>query len=58
MSVEADATRAREANKAHRAKIHNAVMSALVLAGLSEAAAKTAVIAIAKGDVPYAFISY
>jgi colicin import membrane protein len=56
--AEAAAAKAREADKAHRAKINNAVMGALVLAGLSDDAAKTAVIAIAKGAVPYAFISY
>jgi Holliday junction resolvasome RuvABC DNA-binding subunit len=48
----------REANKAHRAKINNTAVAALVGAGLSENAAKAAVTAIAKGDVPNVTISY
>lgn len=49
---------AREANKKHRAKINNEALAALVAAGLSEDAGKTAVMAIASGSVPHTRISY
>lgn len=54
----------READKAHRAKINNAALEALltVLAGdnllTAEAAAKAVVAAIAKGQIPHVKISY
>lgn len=56
--AEEDAARKREANRAHRAAVNNAAVAALVGAGLSEGAAKTAVTAIAKGDVPRVSIAY
>ena len=49
---------AREQNKKHRATVNTAAMLALVKAGLSESAAKTAVTAIAKGEVPGVSINY
>lgn len=52
------ATARREADKRNRAKVNNAALSALVAAGLSEAAGKTAIEAIAKGNVPGVKISY
>lgn len=48
----------READKAHKALINREAMADLVAAGLSEAAAKTAVVAIAKGGVAHTRISY
>lgn len=54
---EAEARR-READKAHRAKINGEALAALVTAGLSEAAAQTAVTAIAQGKVPHTRIAY
>lgn len=53
-----EAQRKREADRAHRDIVTNAAVAALVAAGLSEAAAKTAVTAIAKGDVPRVSIAY
>jgi len=52
------AAKKREANKAHKTKINNAIVDALILAGLAKADAKKAVIAIATGKVPYTTISY
>ncbi len=51
-------TRKREEDKAHRAKVNNAAMAALVQGGLSEGAAKTAVTLNAKREVPGVTISY
>ena len=51
-------TQKREADKAHRARINRDAAAALVAAGLSEPAAKQAITAIAKGDVPNVRISY
>ena len=48
----------READKTHRAAVNRAAVSALVIAGLSDDAAKTAVTAIAKGMVAHVAISY
>lgn len=48
----------READKMHRAKINNAAKSALIFAGLSEKDATTAIVAIAKGEVPGIKILY
>jgi len=56
--AEEDAARKREANRAHQAKVNNAAAAAFVMAGLSEDAAKVAVTAIAKGNVPGVKISY
>ncbi|MCM8734621.1 hypothetical protein M5E06_10485 [Azospirillum sp. A1-3] len=53
-----EAARRREADKAHRASINRAALEAFVAAGLSEGAARTAVEAIAKGNVPNVRISY
>lgn len=53
-----EAARQREADKAHRASINRAALDAFVAAGLSEGAARTAVEAIAKGNVPNVRISY
>lgn len=52
------AAKKREANKAHKTKINNAVLDALVLTGMNKTQAKKAVTAIAKGEVPYTTISY
>lgn len=52
------AAKKREADKTHKTKINNAVLDALVLAGLNKTQAKKAVTAIAKGCVPYTTISY
>ena len=56
--AEEEAARKREADKAHRASINRAALDAFVAAGLSEGAARTAVEAIAKGNVPNVLISY
>jgi len=53
-----DAEKAREADKTHRAKVNNTAMDALVKAGVPKSHAKTAVTAIAKGEVPAVKISY
>jgi DNA recombination-dependent growth factor C len=52
-----DAQAKREANKAHKAKINNAALSALVDGGISEECAKACVILIASGSVPNVQIS-
>lgn len=57
-AAEAVATAKREADKKHRATINRAALAALIEAGLSEAAAKTAVEAIARGAIPNVAISY
>lgn len=54
----AEEQRRREQDRAHRAKINTEAMNGLIAAGLSEAAAKTAVTAIAKGEIPNVRISY
>ncbi|MGY0790902.1 hypothetical protein ACW7BJ_16170 [Azospirillum argentinense] len=56
--AEEETQRRREADRAHRGSINRAAMQALVAAGLSQGAARTAVEAIAKGDVPNVRISY
>jgi hypothetical protein len=48
----------REANKKHQAKVNNEAMICLVAAGLSEDAAKLAVVAIAQRKVQHVTISY
>lgn len=48
----------READKAHKAKVNNKAVSDLVAAGVSQSAAKKAIIAIAKGLVDNVKISY
>ena len=57
-AFEAEQSRRREADKAHRAKINGEAKAALIAAGLSEAAAKSAVTAIASGQVPHTKIVY
>lgn len=52
------AAKKREANKAHKTKINNAVLDALVLTGMNKTQAKKAVTAIAQGKIPYTTISY
>ena len=52
------AAKKREANKAHKTKINNAVLDALILTGMNKTQAKKAVTAIAKGQIPYTTISY
>ena len=49
---------AREADKKHRAQINNEAKSALIAAGLSDAAAVAAVTAIARGEVSHVKIFY
>ena len=58
LKAEQEATARREADKAHRAKVNNAAVAALVASGLSDADAKLAVTAIAKGEVPAVRIDY
>lgn len=56
--AEADAQAKREANKAHKAKVNNAALSALVAGGISEECAKQCIVLIASGNVPAVSISY
>lgn len=56
--AEEEATRKREQDRDHRAGINRAAVMALISAGLSEEAAKTAITAIAKGSVPRVTIAY
>lgn len=56
--AEEEAKAKREADRTHRANVNNAAVAALVSAGLSEGAAKAAVTAIAKGEVPRVSIAY
>ncbi|KAA1057192.1 hypothetical protein [Azospirillum argentinense] len=56
--AEEEAQRRREADRTHRATVNNAAVSALAAAGLSDAAAKAAITAIAKGEVPRVAIAY
>ena len=49
---------AREADKAHKAKINNESMQCLIDCGISKTAAKQAVTAIAQGKVTHIFIRY
>lgn len=55
---EAEETARREANKAHKAKINNAAVAALVAGGLAEDVAKLAVTLIARRQIPAISISY
>jgi len=52
------AAKKREANKAHKSKINNAILEAFVVTGMNKTQAKKAVTAIAKGQIPYTAISY
>lgn len=56
--AEADAQAKREANKAHRAKINNAALAALVAGGISEDCGKECIKLIASGKVPAIQINY
>jgi hypothetical protein len=57
-AAEAAALARREASRKHVEKIHGEARAALVASGLSEAAATTAIVAIAGGKVPHIEISY
>lgn len=57
-AAEDEAARQREADKAHRAEINNAIVAALIEAGISDDDAKVVVIAIARGRVPHVRIQY
>ena len=48
----------REANKRHKSKINNEVLSALMLSGITEDQGKKIVTSIALGEVPHTRISY
>ena len=50
--------KARDDDKEHRANINNMAMSALVNTGLSEDQAKAVVIALVKGQIPNATLTY
>lgn len=56
--LEEEQTAEREADKAHKAKVNNKAVADLVAAGVSQSAAKKAVVAIAKGLVENVKISY
>lgn len=58
--AERKATEAREADKKHKAKINNEVLAALMEQGfqISEAQAKSIVIAVASGKIPHIKINY
>lgn len=55
--IEAE-TKAREANKAHKAKINNAAMAAFIAEGLTAECAKLAVVLVASGKIPAIKINY
>lgn len=55
---EAEEAAARERNRAHRAKINNAVVAALVAGGIDQESAKVVVTLIAQAKVPNVKISY
>ena len=57
-AAEEAAAKGREADKKHRAKVNGEALAALVTAGLSELAAKSAITAIAQGKVPHVKIEY
>ncbi|EPY03527.1 hypothetical protein [Magnetospirillum fulvum] len=57
-AAEEEATRKREADKVHRARINNEAPAGLVATGLDEDTAKKAIKAIALGQVPHVTISY
>lgn len=56
--AEADALAKREADKKHKAKIHNEALAAIAALGLSEESARGIVVAIAGGKVPNVKIIY
>lgn len=51
-------TAKREADKAHKAKIHNEILAALVTAGLTDELARITITAITKNLIPHVKISY
>ena len=55
--IEAE-TKAREANKAHKAKVNNAALSAFIAEGLTAECAKLAVMLIAQKKIPGITINY
>lgn len=56
--AEADAAAARERDRAHRTKVNNAALAALVTGGVPEDCAKQVVTLIAKGMIPNVSIRY
>ena len=57
--AEADATAAREADKAHRAKVNNEALNAVIAsAGVTPEIARAVISAIAKGLIPHVKIRY
>lgn len=56
--AEAEAAATREANKAHKKRINNAALSALVEGGLTDEQAKVCITLIAEGKVPAVQINY
>lgn len=48
----------REANKRHAAKVHNAIMAALIEGGIADDCAKSVVVLLAKRQVPHVSIQY
>ena len=48
----------RAANKAHRAKINNAVLTALTGAGMAEQEARDLIVRVARGEIPHMSIAY
>lgn len=57
-AAEAEETKRREQNKAHKTAINRAALEALIAGGLSEDAAKKAVTLIAQGKIPAVSIRY
>ncbi|WP_051013888.1 hypothetical protein [Pararhodospirillum photometricum] len=57
-AAEAEERRKREADQEHRRAVNRAAMAALVKAGLTDDAARVAITAIAKGDVPGVRVEY
>lgn len=57
-AAEAEETKLREQNKAHKTSINRAALEALIAGGLTEDAAKKAVTLIAQGKIPAVSIRY
>ena len=57
-AAEAEETKLREQNKAHKTSINRAALEALIACGLTEDAAKKAVTLIAQGKIPAVSIRY
>lgn len=56
--TEAEATAKREANKAHKARVNNAALAALIAGGLTDDNARLCITLIASGKVPAVQINY